>query len=194
MTTFNVYLAGVGGQGIGLLSEMILRSADHAGLRVKGVDTHGLAQRGGKVVSQIRMGRDVHTPLIPAGQADLVVALERHEALRAAVEFARPGGFLVYYNTVWQPLEVRLGEADEVSADDIRAQCRHSGIGLREVYQASLEDARMQNTVVLAHIARGGLIPGISERHYLLSMKDLMDGAMLTRNRLLFEKSMGDQT
>ena len=52
----------------------------------------------------------------------------------------------------------------------------------------------MQNTVVLAHIARGGLIPGISERHYLLSMKDLMDGAMLTRNRLLFEKSMGDQT
>jgi indolepyruvate ferredoxin oxidoreductase beta subunit len=194
MSMFNVYLAGVGGQGIGLLSEMILRSADHAGLRVKGVDTHGLAQRGGKVVSQIRMGPDVHTPLIPAGQADLVVALERHEALRAVVKFAKPGGFLIYYNTVWQPLDVRLGEADEVSAGDIQAQCRRSGIGCREVRQSGLEDARMQNTVVLAHIAGGGLIPGILNRHYLLSMEDLMTGAMLTRNRQLFEKTVGDQS
>ncbi len=191
MTTFNVYLAGVGGQGIGLLSEMILRSADHAGLRVKGVDTHGLAQRGGKVVSQIRMGRDVYTPLIPMGQADLVVALERHEALRAVVDFARPGGFLIYYNTVWQPLDVRLGEAAEVSAADIQAQCRRDRIGLLEVCETGLEDARMQNMVVLAHIAGGKLIPGILQRHYLLSMEDLMAGDMLTRNRLLFEKTIG---
>lgn len=190
--TFNIYLAGVGGQGIGLLSEMILRSADHAGLRVKAVDTHGLAQRGGKVVSQIRMGRNVHTPLIPAGQADLVVALERHEALRAVVEFARPGGFVIYYNTAWQPLDVRLGAAAEVSAADIQAQCRQRRIGLREVCQAGLQDARMQNMVVLAHIARGGLIPGILLRHYLLSMEDLMAGSMLKRNRLLFEKTLGD--
>jgi indolepyruvate ferredoxin oxidoreductase beta subunit len=195
MDTFNVYLAGVGGQGIGLLSEMILRSADHAGMRVKGVDTHGLAQRGGKVVSQIRMGRNVHSPLIPAGQADLVVALERHEALRAAVGFARPGGgCLVYYNTVWQPLDVRLGDAAEVSAADIQAQCRNSRIVLREVFQAGLEDARMQNMVVLAHIAGEGLIPGIRVEHYLLSMEDLMSGTMLTRNRQLFEKTIGDQS
>lgn len=192
MTMFDVYLAGVGGQGIGLLSEMILRSADHAGLRVKGVDTHGLAQRGGKVVSQIRMGRNVYTPLIPEGQADLVVALERHEALRAAVQFAKPGGFLIYYNTVWQPLDVRLGEAAEVSAADIQAQCRQSRIGLREVVEAGLEDARMQNMVVLAHIAREGLIPGITKQHYLLSMEDLMAGGMLERNRLLFEKTFGE--
>jgi indolepyruvate ferredoxin oxidoreductase beta subunit len=190
MTTFNVYLAGVGGQGIGLLSEMILRSADHAGLQVKGVDTHGLAQRGGIVVSQIRMGRNVYTPLIPAAQADLVVALERHEALRALLEFAKPGGFLIYYNTVWQPLDVRLGEAAEVSAADIQAQCRQSRVGLREVCETGLKDAHMQNMVVLAHIAKEGLIPGISRQHYLLSMEDLMAGDMLARNRLLFEKTI----
>jgi indolepyruvate ferredoxin oxidoreductase beta subunit len=193
MTTFNVYLAGVGGQGIGLLSEMILRSADHAGLQVKGVDTHGLAQRGGIVVSQIRMGRKVHTPLIPAGQADLVVALERHEALRALAAFGKPGGFLIYYNTVWQPLDVRLGEATEVSAADIQAQCRQSRIGLREVCESSLEDVRMQNMAVLANIAREGLIPEVSKQHYLLSMEDLMAGDMLARNRLLFEKTIDDR-
>jgi indolepyruvate ferredoxin oxidoreductase, beta subunit len=193
MDTFNVYLAGVGGQGIGLLSEMIIRSADHAGFRVKGVDTHGLAQRGGQVVSQIRMGLNVFTPLIPARQADLVVGLERHEALRAALHFARPGGFLIYYDTVWQPLGVRLGESSEVSAADIEAQCRQGRIGLQAVCETGLEDARMQNTAVLAHIARGGRIPGISRQHYLLSMEDLMTGSMLARNRALFEKTCDGQ-
>ena len=76
MKTFNVYLTGVGGQGIGLISEAVLRAADHAGHRVKSVDTHGLAQRGGIVVSQIRMGDSVYSPLIPEGQADLAISLE----------------------------------------------------------------------------------------------------------------------
>jgi indolepyruvate ferredoxin oxidoreductase, beta subunit len=188
MDSFNVYLAGVGGQGIGLLSEMILRSADHAGFRVKGVDTHGLAQRGGKVVSQIRMGPNVFTPLIRAREADLVVALERHEALRSVTEFARTGGFLVFYDTVWQPLDVRLGEASEVSVADIEAQCRQSRVGHHLVCEADLEDARMQNTAVLAHIAKKALIPGISRQHYLLSMEDLMSADMLARNQALFVK------
>jgi len=125
------------------------------------------------------------------GLADLVVALERHEALRAMVDFARPGGFLIYYNTVWQPLDVRLGEAAEVSAADIQAQCRQDRIGLLEVCETGLEDVRMQNMAVLAHIAGGQLIPGILQKHYILSMEDLMAGDMLTRNRLLFEKTIG---
>jgi len=189
MESFNIYLAGVGGQGIGLLSEMILRAADHAGHKVKGVDTHGLAQRGGIVVSQIRIGENVFTPLISEHQADLVVALERHEALRAVVQFAKTGGFVVFYNTVWQPLSVRLGEAPEVSGADIEAQCRESRVGLKEVFDSQLEDVHMQNVVVLAHIAEGALIPGISRQHYLQAMEDLMAGNMLAKNKALFEKT-----
>ena len=59
MKAFNIYLTGVGGQGIGLISEIIMRAADHGGHPVKSVDTHGLAQRGGIVVSQIRIGETV---------------------------------------------------------------------------------------------------------------------------------------
>ena len=59
MNAFNVYMTGVGGQGIGLLSEILLRAADHAGHTVKGVDTHGLAQRGGIVVSSLRFGETI---------------------------------------------------------------------------------------------------------------------------------------
>ena len=115
MKAFNIYLTGVGGQGIGLISEVILRAADHGGHPVKSVDTHGLAQRGGIVVSQIRIGENVFSPLVPAGQADLVISLERHEALRAGGTVLKENGCLIYYNTVWQPLSVRLNETAEVA-------------------------------------------------------------------------------
>ena len=107
MTSFNIYLTGVGGQGIGLLSEILLRSADHAGLKVKAVDTHGLAQRGGIVISHLRIGEKVFSPLIFRNQADLVVALERNEALRGLNAALKDNGTLIYYDTSWQPLEVR---------------------------------------------------------------------------------------
>ncbi|HSA34529.1 MAG TPA: 2-oxoacid:acceptor oxidoreductase family protein, partial [bacterium] len=92
----NIYITGVGGQGIGMLAEALIRAADHAGLAVKGVDTHGLAQRGGIVVSHLRIGDEVYSPLIPEGDADIAVALERHEALRALNGFVKDGGTLVW--------------------------------------------------------------------------------------------------
>jgi indolepyruvate ferredoxin oxidoreductase beta subunit len=188
MKTYNIYLAGVGGQGIGLLSELILRAADHAGHRVKAVDTHGLAQRGGIVVSQIRMGEAVFTPLIPAHQADLVVALERHEALRALIQYAREGGTLIYYNTVWQPLDVRLGTAAEVSVADIESQCLLNGVRPVAVGEPDLEDVRTQNVVLLAHIDKLRLIPGVHGLHYEQAMDDLMAGPMLDRNLSLYRR------
>ena len=187
MKPFNIYLAGVGGQGIGLLSEMILRAADHAGQRVKAVDTHGLAQRGGVVVSQIRMGETVFSPLIPEHGADLVVALERHEALRALIRFGGEGGNLIYYDTVWQPLDVRLGAVSQVSTEDIRSQCEKLGVRAINVRVPELEDVRTQNVVLLAHLEKHGLIPGIDASQYEQAMDDLMDGKMLERNKALFK-------
>ncbi len=187
MKMFNIYLSGVGGQGIGLLSELILRATDHAGHKVKAVDTHGLAQRGGIVVSQIRMGDDVQTPLIPAHQADLAVSLERYEALRALIQFAAPGGTLIYYNTVWQPLGVRLGTDQQVDAQDIQKHCQKDGIRLLEIFEPDLVDVRMQNIVLLAHIAREELVPGVIDKHYRKAMQDLMAGSMLEKNHRLYE-------
>ena len=128
MDRFDIYLIGVGGQGIGLLSEIILRAADHAGHPVKGVDTHGLAQRGGIVRSQVRIGSRANSPLIRQGAADLVVALERHEALRGMNSALRDAGTLLYYNTVWQPLAVRLNQAPAVSEEMIAEECNRRTI------------------------------------------------------------------
>ena len=188
MTSFNIYIAGVGGQGIGLLSETLLRSADHAGLKVKAVDTHGLAQRGGIVTSHLRFGENVFSPLIFKNQADLVVALERHEALRGLDSALKDKGTLIYYDTAWQPLEVRIDSTDPVTKEMIRRTCRKRNIREISVFKADLKDIRMQNIVVLANIDRYKLIPGIKKEHYYVAMNDLMQGTMLKTNLKLFEE------
>ena len=79
---FNVSLVGVGGQGILLTSDVLALAAMHAGLDVKKSEIHGMSQRGGSVISQVRFGAKVHSPIIPDGQSDVLVSFERTEADR----------------------------------------------------------------------------------------------------------------
>jgi indolepyruvate ferredoxin oxidoreductase beta subunit len=80
--TTNILLCGVGGQGILLASEVISSACLKAGYDVKQSEVHGMAQRGGSVVSHIRFGRKVYSPLIEPGGADIVASFELLEALR----------------------------------------------------------------------------------------------------------------
>lgn len=82
MTTTNVLIAGVGGQGIILASDVLAKTAADAGLDVKKSDVHGMAQRGGAVTSHVRFGDKVYSPLIPEGEADIIMSSELLEALR----------------------------------------------------------------------------------------------------------------
>lgn len=189
MQSFTIYLCGVGGQGIGLLSEILLRASDYAGYTAKAVDTHGLAQRGGTVISQIRLGSVVFTPLIPERTADLVVSLERHEALRGVQTALRDKGTLIYYNSALQPLGVRLGKEPEISAANIDKICTQRGITVHCVSRTDLPDPRMQNMVVLSGIHRNGLIPGLQTEHVLQAMDDLLSGAMLEANLRIFREN-----
>lgn len=189
MKAFNIYMIGVGGQGIGLLSETLLRSADYAGLIAKGVDTHGLAQRGGVVVSHLRLGAHVYSPLIAANDADLVIAMERHEALRGLYQFGKKGGTLIYYNTSWQPLEVRLNRASETAEQAVAEECQKMDVILYQVFQADLADTRMQNIVILANISKYRLIPEIDAEHMQQALQDLLRGPLLERNLELFNRA-----
>lgn len=78
----SVSFVGVGGQGILLTSEILARTAMTAGFDVKRSEVHGMSQRGGSVISQVRYGTKVHSPVIADGESDIVVAFERLEALR----------------------------------------------------------------------------------------------------------------
>jgi indolepyruvate ferredoxin oxidoreductase beta subunit len=184
--SFDIFMIGVGGQGIGLLAEALARAADHAGIVVRGCDTHGLAQRGGVVTSHLRLGASAHSPLVSQRCADLVIALERHEALRGARTYLKSGGVLVWYDTSLQPLGVRLGEAAAVSREDVEEECRALGALCQAVERKDLGDSRAQNVAVMAHIAAAGLVPGIDAGHFKAALGDLMAGAALERNLALF--------
>jgi indolepyruvate ferredoxin oxidoreductase beta subunit len=194
MKAFNIYIIGVGGQGIGLLSEAMLRAADHAGHMVKAVDTHGLAQRGGVVVSNLRLGEAVFSPLIPKGRADLLVSLERHEALRGLNTALKDRGTLVYYNTVWQPLGVRLRQDAEVDEETIDRICEARSIRVFKTAHSELPDVRMQNMVVLGAIAKNRLVPDVTAGHYRRALEDLLQGDLLQQNLKVFEETYHGKT
>ncbi len=80
--TVSISLVGVGGQGILLTSEVLALTASLAGWDVKKSEIHGMSQRGGSVISQVRYGRKVHSPIVPEGGSDVLVAFEKLEALR----------------------------------------------------------------------------------------------------------------
>jgi indolepyruvate ferredoxin oxidoreductase beta subunit len=126
--------------------------------------------------------------LISEGEADLVIGLERHEALRGLNSYLKDGGILIYYNTVWQPLETRLDIAEEVSEEIIHQQCLKRNIREITVCNKDLKDIRMQNIVVLGHIAKYELIPGVKTNHYKQAMTDLMADSMLEKNMNLFDQ------
>ena len=172
MEKMNIYMIGVGGQGIGLLSESLIRAADYAGLNVRGVDTHGLAQRGGTVQSHLRIGEGIYSSLIQKGKADLVIALERNEALRGLETYVKDSGKLVYYDTSWQPLDIRLGEGKEVKNSDIKEKAKTKNVENIRVFKEDLEDSRMQNVVILAEIAKRELISEIGIDNYKSALND----------------------
>ena len=176
---FDMVLIGVGGQGIGLLSESLARAAVKAGTRVLGVDTHGLAQRGGTVLSHLRLGNTARSPLVRANSADCVIALEIHEALRAGRDYLRKGGLLAWVETSLQPLAVRLGKDSAVAGAPLANFCAVRSFRSLRVESPGLEDSRMENMVILGRLVGAGEIPGVNLQHVEAALGDLLSGRLL---------------
>jgi len=104
----NVLLVGVGGQGTLTASAVIAEAALRAGLDVKQSEVHGMAQRGGSVSSHVRFGREVHSPIIPMGEADLLIAFEELEGRRWRHTLRRDGMLLRNLERI-PPASVALG-------------------------------------------------------------------------------------
>lgn len=105
-----IHITGMGGQGIGSTSRILATAAKIAGLSVGTMETHGLAQRGGVVVSDLALGYDPEeTPICSNGEADVLIALEAMEALRSLPRL-RKNGIVVVNTTKYQPLTVRISK------------------------------------------------------------------------------------
>jgi len=135
----NILICGVGGQGALFASKLIACAAMARGLSVRTAETIGMAQRGGPVVSHVRIGPS-HSPMIPHGQADLILALEPAEAVRC-LSYLKPGGTIVASTKAIRPVSASLmgggyagGEMlgyieprAKLHAVDVEAICRAGG-------------------------------------------------------------------
>jgi len=115
MNELNLLITGAGGQGIILASDIIGMSAISAGYDVKKTDSLGMAQRGGSVISHLRIAGRVFSPLIRPGAVDILLSFEKLEAARWA-HYLKPDGIAIVNNHALPPLSVSLGN-DRYPAD-----------------------------------------------------------------------------
>lgn len=167
-TVINILLAGVGGQGTVLAAKVLAQAAQSKGWQVRTAETIGMAQRGGSVVSHVRMGSDgepVHAPLVAPETADVIIAFEPGEALRSLL-YLKKTGTVVTAKAVVQPVTAALSSsayrADDV-LDALRRALDESGGMLRVVDAEPILDAignrRALNTVLLASAVACGAVP-----------------------------------
>ena len=152
-TVTNVTLVGVGGQGTILVSDLLALAALHAGFDVKKSEIHGMSQRGGSVVSQVRFGPLVRSPIIPDGATDVLVAFERTEALRFA-HLARPGAVLLVNDLEKTPVTVSIGAQPPV-ADASARLAAYPGLRLLDAapLAAQAGNPRTANVVLLGALS-----------------------------------------
>ncbi len=154
MKNQNLLIVGVGGQGVILASNILSEAALADGYDVKKTDTLGMAQRGGSVISHVRLADKVFSPLTKQGEADIIVAFEKLEAARWS-QYLRPGGLAIINNLSLPPLSVSLGFHQYPSDGEIvhilkqRTDNIHLIDGSR--CEAELGSARLLNTFMLGY-------------------------------------------
>lgn len=151
----NILLAGVGGQGTVLAAKVLAQAAQDKGWKVRTAETIGMAQRGGSVVSHVRMGNEgeaVHAPLLAQQSADVVIAFEPAEAARV-LPFLKPGGLVVTASTAVQPVTASLSKNPYRAVDVLTAlqgQVERLVIVDDEALVAEVGNRKALNTILLA--------------------------------------------
>ncbi|MGB9619080.1 MAG: indolepyruvate oxidoreductase subunit beta [Armatimonadota bacterium] len=181
----NISVVGVGGQGTLLAGEILCNVALLAGKDVKKSEVHGMAQRGGSVVSQVRIGERVYSPLIPVGQTDILVSFEKLEALRFA-HFLAPDGIAMVNDQEIRPVTVSSGQAEWPPDLDGRLRAAFPRLEMIPALEiaSSLGSVRVVNVVMIGALSRH---LGIDDQIWRRSITDLVKPQFLEMNLKAFE-------
>jgi indolepyruvate ferredoxin oxidoreductase beta subunit len=182
--TRSVVLAGVGGQGTITAANLLANALVAHGYDVKTSEVHGMAQRGGSVISMVRFGSSVASPLVPLGEAEALVATELLETLRNLV-FIAPGGKVIASRTRVDPLPVLQGAVEYPKDAEERISSLAPGSVIVDAADIAAEagDARAANTVLLGILSP--LLP-VGEEEWLEVIEKLVPGRALDANRNAF--------
>ena len=176
MKTVNVSLVGVGGQGTLLTSDLLAKTAAREGLDVKKSEIHGMAQRGGSVISQVRFGDAVASPIIQEGTSDILVSFDKLEALRWA-HLLSPQGRAVVADTFLVPVTVSSGQQKAV--EDLDAKMRTALPGAIVVDAARIAKEEVGNERTMNMVLAGALstLTPFSPDAWKATMKESFTGS-----------------
>lgn len=154
MTLYDIMIVGIGGQGTILTSNILGVACVIEGLPVRGAETHGMAQRGGSVESQIRIGQE-HGPLIRAGSADLLISFDLIETVRA-LHSLKDKGIIVTNHTFVVPTTVFMQDFPPPDEGMLRSLLPPEGVHIIDAIEIALEAGNIltQNIVMLGAASR----------------------------------------
>ncbi|MGI6576190.1 MAG: indolepyruvate oxidoreductase subunit beta [bacterium] len=180
----SILLVGVGGQGTILASKILTKVLLQSGFDVKMAEIHGMAQRGGSVVTHVKFGAQVFAPVVTSGEVDYLLAFEKLEGLRW-LNYLRPGGVVIVNDLELPPLSVLTGQADypQDINDRIRQRAGQVNIVSAEKIALQVGNYRSQNMVLLGGLAR---YLGIEKPLWELAMIDSVPAKTVAMNKAAF--------
>ncbi len=184
--TVNLIFSGVGGQGVLLATELVCGAALQAGLDVKKSEVHGMAQRGGSVVSHVRYGKKIFSPIIEKNTADVVVSFELMEAARY-LDFLKPGGMVIVNDLRLAPMPVLTGKAEYPMDLDERlaAKAEHVYKLPAQKVANAIGNKNVVNVVILGALSK---LLAFDEAHWKDVLEKRVPERFLEVNRVAFKE------
>ena len=180
----NIILCGVGGQGTILASRLIASAAMAADIPIKTAETIGMAQRGGSVMSHLRLGEGACAPLVAQGEADLIIGFEPGETVRM-MPYLKKGGAVVVSKRPVMPVSAMIGQSSydaEAMLQYLRDNVEHLTIVDADKAAEELGSARTLNVVLLGAAVRSGEL-GLTEEDLEGAVRERVPAKFLELNR-----------
>lgn len=185
----NILLVGVGGQGILLASEILSETFMLAGFDVKKSEIHGMSQRGGSVVSHVRYGREVFSPIVPEGEGDILFGFELMETYRY-LPLLKPGAAVIANDLRIPPASVLMGKESYPEGLDRLIAGRFPDFLLVDGQKLAAEagNQRAANTVLLGAVSKR---LDVAEDYWLQALESMVPRKALDVNRKAFMLGRG---
>ena len=186
MATKNIMIVGVGGQGTLLASKLLGYVLLGQGYDVKVSEVHGMSQRGGSVVTYVRFGEKVYSPVIDRGEADFIIAFEKLEAARW-IEYLKPGGQIIVNTQEVEPMPVITGVSEYPEKLVEKMQAAGANVDADD-FLAIAEEAGSAKAVNIALMGRfSHYFPEISDEEWRKAIEACVPAKFLELNKKAFE-------
>lgn len=183
----NILISGVGGQGTILTSRLIALCSLNSGLHIKTSEVFGMSQRGGSVVSHIRIGDNVDSPMIPDKKADLLIGFEVIEAARN-IQMLKAGGKVLCNNTFIRPYSNKKQTLEEYKIlNYIKGHKKNSVFIEATKIAQEIGNTKVMNTVLMGALAAMDILP-FTHSQIKNAIKEIIKPKLLDINLKAFEK------